>query len=119
MAEAPVSVARAALTCRCPRCGQGHLFSGILSIAPACTACGLDFSGFDTGDGFVVPILMVLGFIIAGGAIWLDMTYRPPLWVHALVWVPVTTILALVMTRYLKSFLAAQQFHVRSTEMGL
>jgi uncharacterized protein (DUF983 family) len=39
--------------------------------------------------------------------------------VHALVWIPTTIVLAIVMTRYLKSFLAAQQFHVRATEMGL
>jgi uncharacterized protein (DUF983 family) len=119
VAERTVSVARAALTCRCPRCGQGRLFSGPIAIAPACAACGLDFSKFDTGDGFVVPILMVLGFIIAGGAIWLDLTFRPPLWVHALVWVPTTIVLALLMTRYLKSFLAAQQFATRASEMGL
>jgi uncharacterized protein (DUF983 family) len=119
MAERGVSVARAALTCRCPRCGQGRLFAGPIAIASCCSVCGLDFAKFDTGDGFVVPILMVLGFIIAGGAIWLDLTFRPPLWVHALVWVPTTIVLALLMTRYLKSFLAAQQFATRASEMGL
>lgn len=118
MPDRRVSVARAALTCRCPRCGEGRLFAGPIAIAATCSVCGLDFSKFDTGDGFAVPILMVLGFIIAGGAIWLDMRFAPPLWVHALVWIPTTIVLALVMTRYLKSFLAAQQFATRASEMG-
>ena len=114
-----IGVARAALTCRCPRCGKGSLFSGLLTIRPACTVCGLDLSGVDVGDAFVVPILMVMGFIVVGAAIWVDFTYTPPLWLHALIWPPVTIVLAVVMTRYLKSFFAVQQYHVRRAEMGL
>ncbi len=112
-----VSVAQAALTCRCPRCGEGKLFDGLLSIRPACSVCGLDFEGFDTGDGFAVPILIVLGAIVVGAAFWLDVHFHPPLWVHAIIWVPVTCVLAVVMTRYIKSFLAAQQYRVRRSEM--
>ena len=117
--HAEPGVARAALTGRCPRCGQGKLFSGWIMVAPRCTVCGLDLSRVDTGDGFVVPILMVLGAMIVGGALWLDFTYEPPLWVHALIWPPLIVVLALVMTRYLKSFLAVQQYHVRKSEMGV
>ena len=39
------------LTCRCPRCGKGKLFSGFLKMAPSCEACGLDFSFADPADG--------------------------------------------------------------------
>jgi uncharacterized protein (DUF983 family) len=119
MADGEIGVVSAALTCRCPRCGRGPLFSGLLRLRPACTQCGLDFSRMDIGDGFVVPILMVLGFGVVGAAIWFDFTYTPPLWVHAIIWPPVTLVLALAMTRYLKSFLAVQQYHVRRGEMGL
>ena len=35
---------------RCPRCGKGRLFSGIITIAPACSACGLSFAGHEQGD---------------------------------------------------------------------
>jgi uncharacterized protein (DUF983 family) len=113
-----VGFLRAALMCCCPRCGRGQLFKGPLRLRTVCTECGLDFSRMDVGDGFVVPILMVLGFGIVGGAIWFDFTYHPPLWLHAMIWPPVTLALALLMTRYLKSFLAVQQYHVRRTEMG-
>lgn len=99
--------------CRCPRCGQGRLFSGVIRLVDQCAACGLDLRRADTGDGFVVPILIVLGAIIVGAAMWLDFAYAPPLWLHALIWPPATVLLALLMTRYLKSFLVAQQFRVR------
>ncbi len=62
---------------------------------------------------------MVLGAIVVGAAVWVDFTYQPPLWVHALIWPPVILVLALAMTRYLKSFLAVQQYHVRKSEMGV
>jgi uncharacterized protein (DUF983 family) len=114
-----VGLIAATLTCRCPRCGKGRLFSGLLQVRPACSVCGLDFSRLDVGDGFVVPILMVLGFGIVGGAIWVDFTFNPPLWLHAVIWPPVTLVLAVAMTRYLKSFLAVQQYRVRRAEMGL
>lgn len=107
------SVAQAALQCRCPRCGQGKLFAGPLKLATSCTACGLDFTKMDVGDGFVVPILIVLGFGVIGGAIYVDFTYTPPLWLHAVIWPPITLGLALLMTRYIKSFLAVQQYAVR------
>ncbi len=118
MAEPEVSVARAALTCCCPRCGKGKLFDGLLAIRPACSVCGLDFSGADTGDGFAVPILIVLGAIVVGAAFWLDFHLQPPLWVHAIIWPPITAVLALLMTRYIKSFLAAQQYKTRRSEMN-
>ncbi len=114
-----VTLARAALTCVCPRCGEGKLFDGVLAVRPCCDRCGLDFSGFDTGDGFAVPILIVLGAIVVGAAFWVDARFAPPLWVHAILWLPITIGLALVMTRYIKSFLAAQQYATRKTEMGL
>ncbi len=112
------SVAKAALTCRCPRCGIGKLFNGLLELRPACSICRLDFSGFDTGDGFAVPILIVLGAIVVGAAFWVDTRFSPPLWVHALIWLPVTAVLVVAMTRYLKSFLSAQQYRTRRSEMG-
>ncbi len=103
----------ATLKCRCPRCGRGPLFVGWIRMAERCTGCGLDLSRVDIGDGFVVPTLIVLGAIVVIAAFWVDFRYQPPLWVHALIWPPITLGLALVMTRYLKSFLAVQQYHVR------
>jgi uncharacterized protein (DUF983 family) len=117
-ASAGPTVARAALGCVCPRCGQGKLFAGLLAFRPACAVCGLDFSGMDTGDGFAVPILIVLGAIVVGAAFWVDTKFSPPLWVHAIIWPPVTCVLVVLMTRYIKSFLAAQQYSTRRSEMS-
>ena len=39
----------ASLLCRCPRCGRGPLFQGLLTVRPSCTGCGLALARFDTG----------------------------------------------------------------------
>ena len=36
---------------RCPRCQEGHLFTGYLKLAPSCEVCGLDYSFADPADG--------------------------------------------------------------------
>ena len=81
--------------------------------------CGLDLTGNDTGDAFAVPILIVLGAIVVGAAFWLDFTFSPPLWVHAVIWPVVTVAGAILMTRYIKAFFTVQQYRTRSDEMGV
>ncbi len=41
----------AGLRRRCPRCGEGRVFSAYLKLKPSCDVCGQDFSRGDTGDG--------------------------------------------------------------------
>jgi uncharacterized protein (DUF983 family) len=113
------SLAQATLSGLCPRCGKGRLFSGVLAINKTCPVCGLNLSAADTGDAFAVPILIVVGAIVVGAAFWIDFHYEPPLWVHVLIWPPVTAALVVVCTRYLKAFFAVQQYRTRSSEMGL
>ena len=38
----PVPFLIAALACRCPRCGRGRLFDGLLKVAPVCPVCGAE-----------------------------------------------------------------------------
>jgi len=108
-----------ALRCRCPRCGEGPLFHNLLEVLPACSHCGLDLTRVDVGDGAVVPVLMVLGAVIVILAFWVEFTFSPPLWVHAILWLVVTTPLAVLMIRFAKTALIIQQYRHRSSEMGL
>jgi uncharacterized protein (DUF983 family) len=101
---------------RCPRCGEGRLFSGFLGVQPKCTACGLDYSFIDSGDGPAVFVIMIVGFIVVGLALYVEFTFGPPFWVHALLWVPLILILAIGLLRPLKGFLIAQQYKHKAEE---
>ena len=75
----PVSLAHAAFACRCPRCGEGRLFTGLLSVRPSCPACGLDLSAQDAGDGPAVFVSLILGAIIVLGGALVEIAFAPPL----------------------------------------
>ena len=106
----PVDPFSAGARGRCPRCGHGRLFDGVLKVKPACTSCGLDYSFADLGDGPVVFVLLIVGFIVVGAALWTEVNINPPLWVHFLLWIPLVIVLGLGLTRILKGLLIALQY---------
>ncbi len=112
-----VSPYQAGFTCRCPRCGRGKLFSGFLTVAPACTACGLDYSFDDSGDGPVVFIILLAGSLVVGLALWVEIAFAPPFWVHAVLWTPLVLISTLGLLRPLKATLIALQY-AKKAEQG-
>jgi uncharacterized protein (DUF983 family) len=109
----------AGLRCRCPACGKGRLYNGLLTVAPKCESCGLDLSAHDSGDGPAVFVIFILGIIIVAGAFALEMAFQPPLWVHAVIWIPVIFALAIVLLRPAKAILVALHYkHLRHEYHG-
>ena len=106
----PVSSLRVGVTGCCPECGKGHLFSGFLAISKRCDACGLDLSFADAGDGPAVFVILIVGFLIVGAALLVEVNFEPPLWVHAVIWLPLMLALALGLLRVLKAGLVALQY---------
>ena len=70
----PISAISTGLAGRCPRCGDGRLFQGFLTVAPKCEVCGLDFGFADSGDGPAVFVTLIAGFLVVGLALIVDMT---------------------------------------------
>jgi uncharacterized protein (DUF983 family) len=105
-----VSPLRAALGCRCPRCGKGRLFAGLLEVRGSCEVCGLDLSAQDAGDGPAVFVVLFLGLIVVGLAALVEIRFAPPLWVHLTLWTPLILGGALAMLRPLKAGLIALQY---------
>jgi len=95
---------------RCPRCGQGQLYEGVLTIAPRCSRCGLDFAALDTGDGAIGIVVLILGAVAVTLAILTEILFEPPLWVHVALWVPLVIVGAIVLLRPLKAWLIAQHY---------
>jgi uncharacterized protein (DUF983 family) len=101
---------------RCPRCGRGALFDGFLTITDRCRVCGLEFSAHDSGDGPAVAVIFILGFAIFCLAWMLEVLLSPPLWLHALIWTPLTVIGAVVLLRPVKGLTVAAQFRFRAVD---
>lgn len=111
-----VSPFYAGLLCRCPRCGRGRLFDGFLHVRDRCAECGLDFAFVDAGDGPAVFIVLIAGFIVTGGALAVEVLYQPPLWLHALLWLPAGLLVPLLLLRPFKATLVALQYKFRAEE---
>ena len=115
-AAAEPTALKAAIQGLCPRCGQGSLFDGYLTIAKRCPNCALDYSVFDVGDGATVFVILIAGFLICGGALVVEVKYSPPYWVHALIWLPAIAILVLGGLHFVKSTLMVLQYKHRAGE---
>lgn len=113
MTPSPIA---AGLACRCPQCGRGKLFSGFLTLKDSCEVCGLNFGFADAGDGPAVFIMLIVGFIVTGGALFVEVTYEPPYWVHAALWLPLAIGLPLLILRPFKAVLIALQYHHKAEE---
>ncbi|MBO0904589.1 DUF983 domain-containing protein [Jiella sonneratiae] len=107
---------KAATRGRCPRCGEGRLFAGFLSLRPRCGNCGLDYDFADAGDGPAVFVILIIGFVVCGLALWLEVSVSPPLWVHFLLWIPLTFVLCLPLLRLLKGTMIGLQYRNRAAE---
>ena len=112
------SIAEAALSGLCPRCGARSLFAGIVRFSDKCTSCGLDFSEFNVGDGPAAFLTLIVGTLIVILAIWVQLAFEPAFWVHVVLWVPLTGILTVGGLRVAKAALLASEYRNRAREAG-
>ena len=104
-----------ALAGNCPKCGAHTLFAGWVKFADKCRACGLDFSGFNVGDGPAAFLIFIVGTITVVAALVVDAAFTPPWWVH-LVWIPVAAALTIGGLRLSKAWLLAQEYRHRARQ---
>ena len=110
------SILDVALKGICPRCAKPTLFRGMLKFADRCSACGLDFDKFNVGDGPAAFLTLILGTLVIGLVIWLQLALSPPWWVHLIVWPPVTIAMVIGSLRLAKGALIAAEYRNAARE---
>lgn len=101
---------------RCPRCGRGRLFESFLTLAPECEVCGLNYAFADPADG---PAFFVICFACVPAvlfAVWLEVAYEVPYWVHLVTSLPVLLLTCIPPLRPLKGWLIASQYVYKAEE---
>lgn len=111
-----VSPFRAGITFKCPVCGKGKLFSGYLKVTPQCAVCGSALALQDPGDGPAVFVILIIGFLVVGAAMFTEIIYSPPYWVHAVLWLPAILGGSLGLLPLLKSLMFAARYHFDAAE---
>jgi uncharacterized protein (DUF983 family) len=87
---------------RCPACGQTRLFRGYLKVEPVCANCGAPLGLARADDAPPYFTIVIVGHVIVAGMWSLERAYEPPLWVHAVIWLPLTLALSLLLLRPIK-----------------
>jgi uncharacterized protein (DUF983 family) len=108
----------AALFGLCPRCGARTAFAGLTKFASRCSACGLDIDSYNVGDGPAAFLTLIIGALVTGLALWLEVAVHPPFWVHVVLWVPVTTAAVIWGLRAGKAALLAAEHQRSAREAG-
>lgn len=114
----PVSILKAGFLSRCPRCGRGRLFAGYLRVVERCEACAFELRRHDSGDGPAVFVMFLVGGVVVALALWLELAYEPPYWLHVALWAPLIVVGSLVLLRPAKAILIALQYRHKAAGFG-
>lgn len=111
-----LSTLKTGLACRCPRCGKGPLYKGYLSLRESCPDCGLDYGFADPADGPAFFVMSGAGLVGMIFMMAFEFTVHPPIWVHAVVTLPLLVALCLGCLRPFKAWLVAEQYVHKAAE---
>ena len=103
------SMLRGALL-KCPACGIGAMFRRYLKVADSCPHCGEELHHHRADDAPAYFTIVIVGHIVVSLVLAVEMAYRPPLWLHMALWLPLTLILTLVLLPSVKGALVGLQW---------
>ncbi len=101
------------LRLRCPKCGEGRLFRAFLTVNNYCPVCHEALYHHRADDAPPYVVITIVGHIIVGGMLFVEKAYRPELWVHVALWIPLTIAMSLAMLPNIKGALIGFQWALR------
>jgi len=97
---------------KCPACGTGSLFTKYLKVAPTCRVCGEDLHHHRADDFPAYIVILLLGHILVPLVIEVELNFSPPMWVHLVLWFPLTVLLTLLLLPRVKGTIVALQWRM-------
>ncbi len=113
--DEPTSLEVAMRSC-CPRCGEGKLFKGFLTLADRCDRCGLDLSFAEPADGPAFFVMTGIGIVVIALFAWIAVVWQPPIWFHFVTVFPALILGCLGTLRPVKAWLVAEQYIHKAEE---
>lgn len=97
-------------SCKCPKCGEGKLFSRYLKVTDTCDVCGEDLHHHRADDAPAYFTIAIVGKILVGLMVWVELAYAPSYWVHAVLWTPLLLIMTLLALPPIKGIIVGLQW---------
>lgn len=98
----------------CPRCGEGRMFAGYLSVREACEACGMAFEPLRSDDAPPYFTLFIVGHVVISLYLALWPLFDIPAWGQALMWSAFTIVLSLALLPFVKGGVMAVIFQTKA-----
>ena len=95
---------------RCPSCGEGRLFSSFLKVNESCPECGEELHHHRADDFPAYLVIVIVGHLVVPLILHVEMVYEPAYWIHAVLWLPLTLALALLLIQPIKGAVIALQW---------
>ncbi len=96
-----------------PASGVGAMFRRYLKVSDSCPRCREELHHHRADDAPAYFTIAIVGHIVVSLVLAVEMAYRPELWVHAALWLPLTLILTLLCLPSVKGALVGLQWGLR------
>ena len=94
----------------CPKCGTGKLFRSYTAVNAECPSCGEEMSHQRADDLPAYVTMLITGHVVVPLMVLVERAYRPEIWVHMSLWLPLTLILSLGLLRPIKGAIIGLQW---------
>ena len=98
---------------RCPCCGKGAIFNAYLKVNDSCPACGEELHHHRADDAPPYFTMLIVGHIVVGSVLAVEMTFAPPMWMQMIVWPALAIALSLLLLPSIKGALVGLQWALR------
>ena len=88
------------------------MFRAFLKVADKCDVCGEELHHHRADDFPAYLVIIIVGHLVVPLILNVEMAYQPAYWVHAVLWLPLTLVLALALIQPVKGAVIALQWRV-------
>lgn len=103
---------------RCPACGEGRMFRAYLKVADECPHCHEELHHHRADDAPPYFTILIVAHVVVGGILAMEQAFQPADWVQAVIWLPMTLLLSLLLLPRVKGALIGLQWALRMHGFG-
>ena len=104
---------RRGLRGKCPHCAKGRVFGRYLKVTDSCSNCGEELHHHRADDAPPYFTIFIVGHIVVPLVFFVERVWRPEIWLHLVVWLPLTLMLTLVLLPLVKGGVVGLQWALR------
>jgi uncharacterized protein (DUF983 family) len=102
----------------CPNCGHGQMFERYLKVTDQCGTCSEELHHHRADDAPPYFTIFIAGHLIVAGVLAVEQAFHPEPWIQAVVWLPLTLALCLMLLPRIKGALVGLQWALRMHGFG-